>query len=197
MSLIKCHECGNEVSTEAAACQKCGAKPKAQAVPQKKSPAIEMFVGVSILAFFLWIIFSPDKENQRSQEGVKATEQSSTTNPAQTPAPQAPAANPIKAEDIVKFPKSNIACLTKEGLGQIIAYGVNGEATKLQSMMVAPENEEGQCIMLDPSAKYKVIHVEYNDPEHPDMGIAEVVGMKIKSSAHGAWVLTMTAERVQ
>jgi len=28
MSLIKCHECGNEVSTEAAKCPKCGAKVK-------------------------------------------------------------------------------------------------------------------------------------------------------------------------
>ena len=29
MALIKCHECGSEVSTEATACPKCGAKPKA------------------------------------------------------------------------------------------------------------------------------------------------------------------------
>lgn len=28
MSLIKCHECGNEVSTEAKTCPKCGAKVK-------------------------------------------------------------------------------------------------------------------------------------------------------------------------
>lgn len=28
MALIKCHECGAEVSTEAKTCQKCGAKPK-------------------------------------------------------------------------------------------------------------------------------------------------------------------------
>lgn len=30
MALIKCHECGNEVSTEAGKCPKCGVTPKSQ-----------------------------------------------------------------------------------------------------------------------------------------------------------------------
>jgi hypothetical protein len=102
----------------------------------------------------------------------------------------------FKAEDIVRFPKSNVACLTKEGLAKFMQYGVSGESTKMKALLVAPENEEGECVMLDPVLKYKIIHAEYNDPAHPDMGLAEVVGASIKSASHGAWILTMMAELV-
>lgn len=30
MAMIKCHECGNQISSEASACPQCGAKPKKQ-----------------------------------------------------------------------------------------------------------------------------------------------------------------------
>ncbi len=40
MALIKCLECGNDVSDKASACPKCGAPATAQALPASMVPAI-------------------------------------------------------------------------------------------------------------------------------------------------------------
>lgn len=63
MALIKCHECGNEVSTEAAACPHCGAKPQTEN-PQAKSKAVLQIVGAvatlgAVIAFLTNTSSSP------------------------------------------------------------------------------------------------------------------------------------------
>lgn len=62
MALIKCHECGNDVSTEAAACPKCGAKPKK---PQNKTPVWQKIFIVLIFGFGLisWIELASNSTN--------------------------------------------------------------------------------------------------------------------------------------
>lgn len=60
MALLKCHECGHEVSSEAAACPQCGAKPRKP--PEGIGPI--QFVGIGILALIgigaVAAIFSDD-----------------------------------------------------------------------------------------------------------------------------------------
>ena len=68
MALMKCQECGNDVSTEASACPKCGAKPK----PKKKLSSIVF--GVIILFLIIgWIANSSDKKLDSTMPNQEAT----------------------------------------------------------------------------------------------------------------------------
>ena len=59
MALIKCHECGGDVSTEAAACPKCGAKPRPQNSPsRKKFLGILALLGAVVFATYLVDVYS-------------------------------------------------------------------------------------------------------------------------------------------
>lgn len=71
MALIKCHECGSDVSTEAIACPKCGAPVKAPATetsapkseftrPMKPWEVIVALVGAAAI---IWWFSSPSKSN--------------------------------------------------------------------------------------------------------------------------------------
>jgi len=51
MALIKCHECGGEVSTEADKCPKCGAAPK------KGSGVLSGIGGGLVILLVLWYFF--------------------------------------------------------------------------------------------------------------------------------------------
>lgn len=51
MALIQCHECGTDVSTEAKACQKCGAKPKKP--PSLVAALIVVLLGIAFVAAML------------------------------------------------------------------------------------------------------------------------------------------------
>lgn len=51
MALIKCKECDNDVSTEAAACPKCGAK-----VPKKSNKILTIGRNILVTIFIVWII---------------------------------------------------------------------------------------------------------------------------------------------
>jgi hypothetical protein len=54
MALIKCHECGNDISTEAASCPQCGAKPKP--IPTKPAIWKKIFLGtIVLLGFIAWV----------------------------------------------------------------------------------------------------------------------------------------------
>jgi len=46
MALIKCHECGNDVSSEAQACPKCGAAPQKE---KSKKPDTSQNIAISCL----------------------------------------------------------------------------------------------------------------------------------------------------
>lgn len=57
MALIKCHECGKEVSGEARQCPHCGAKRK-----KKAGPIAWMFAGIVLFSI---IVIGPMTEGQR------------------------------------------------------------------------------------------------------------------------------------
>lgn len=72
MALIKCHECGKEVSTEAVACPNCGVKPnqdKGGVAPKPLSGA--QWAGIIIIAIVAFLIFSSGS-NHKAAGGVSA-----------------------------------------------------------------------------------------------------------------------------
>lgn len=69
MALIKCHECGNDVSTEAAACPKCGAKPKKSVPPSNIGAAI---IVIAIVIFAIAKCSSGDNEKDVKKEAEVA-----------------------------------------------------------------------------------------------------------------------------
>lgn len=71
MSLIKCHECGNEVSTEAKTCPKCGAKVKSQRSIGK----------MLALVFFGLIFLSVIMESTKTPEQIAAEQKAAAEPP--------------------------------------------------------------------------------------------------------------------
>ncbi len=67
MALVKCKECGNEMSTTAAACPKCGAK-------RKKPVGIVGVVVVAALAFFVYKMFSGASEITEARAAASVQE---------------------------------------------------------------------------------------------------------------------------
>jgi hypothetical protein len=101
-------------------------------------------------------------------------------------------AGSIEPEMIIHFPEGALACLSKDSLQAALTYAINNEKTKVDAMMV--ENG-GDCVMLPPDKRMKVISVEYNDPDK-DIGLLEVVGEEIIST-NGAWTLSPGAVQVK
>jgi hypothetical protein len=96
----------------------------------------------------------------------------------------------LKPEMVILFTKGNLACMSKDDLHEMMDHGARGESTKMQAMMM--ENG-GTCFMVPPTKRVKIIAVEYNNPEMPDMGLVEFVGEGI-TSINGAWALSVGAE---
>lgn len=102
-------------------------------------------------------------------------------------------ANQLHPEDIIKFHQETFACASKQDLAEVIDHIARNEKTKAVGYFITKENPYGSCIMVDISKKYKVISVEYNDPDDQEIGIMEVVTPKIEGSKEGAWALTSGA----
>ena len=98
----------------------------------------------------------------------------------------------IKPETIIRFTKGTLACLTKEDLLKIVSHTMKGESTKANAMMF--END-GNCLMIPPSKKVKVIAAEYNN-SNVDLGLLEFVA-EDKTSVRGAWAFSVGAEPVR
>ena len=100
-------------------------------------------------------------------------------------------AGQIKPEMIVRFSEGSLVCLDRDHLQEITQYAIKGQATKVEAMMA--ENG-GDCIMVAPSQKFKVLSAEYNDP-NLDIGILEIIG-EGKVKLNGAWSFSVGAEEV-
>lgn len=156
------------------------------------------------LLFIALVMFENSREVP--PDGVtKATPTSAPSAPIANPqiATQAPtktaqpAAARFKAEDIVTFPESAIACLTKDGLKEVLALGARGENTKMKAMFINSGAEGAECMMLNPDLKVKIISVEYNSPNNPEFGLLEIVGANVNASKTGAWTLAITAKKAK
>lgn len=148
----------------------------------------------AIAAIALATLLAACSDNSHNQ----AEHAASQTKAAETvpPSPSAPNRDArLKPEMLVQFTVSAVACVTKEGLQKAVMHGINGEATKLNAMMITPKNKHGECIMLDPKKRYKTLSVEYN-VDDSDLGLVEIVG-EGNQSDHGAWAMTIGAVPVE
>ena len=89
-----------------------------------------------------------------------------------------------------------IVCLTQEALLKIWLHSINGEKTKVDAMTVSEDNPNGPCRMLSSRMQYKVLSVQYNNPDTPDLGLLEIVERHSKS-AEGVWTMSLGARRVR
>ncbi|HSH98414.1 MAG TPA: zinc-ribbon domain-containing protein [Methyloradius sp.] len=65
MALIKCHECGHEISTEAKACPQCGAEPK------QKTGCLA-YIGIFIVVCIIINAFSKGDETSSKPQETQA-----------------------------------------------------------------------------------------------------------------------------
>ena len=98
----------------------------------------------------------------------------------------------LKPEMLIRFTQGTLACVTRDDLKEILVHGQHGEATKMQAMML---QNGGSCLMISPSKRFKIISVEYNNPERPDLAVVEFVG-EGATAMHGAWALSIGAEPI-
>lgn len=62
MALIKCHECGHDVSTEAASCPRCGAINQPSITEKMRAPSKNAgYVWMALIGLFLIAVFLPEK----------------------------------------------------------------------------------------------------------------------------------------
>jgi hypothetical protein len=101
----------------------------------------------------------------------------------------------IEPETIVRFPESSIACASRKTLKRAMTYAENGDESELRSMVAGRQNPDGECILLDPYVRFKVISAEYSEPDIPETGLLEIVG-EMSTSRHGSWAFSVMAEPV-
>lgn len=72
MALIKCKECGNQISSSAKSCPKCGAKVKSSGCFGKLFKiAIYIVIGFLALSLIVYIIDPPDKTKVKQEDNSK------------------------------------------------------------------------------------------------------------------------------
>lgn len=101
MTIVKCHECGAEVSDTAQACPKCGAKPKKKTSLAAKATLI--VVGAVVVGSFL----NKGPGDHSASAGTSASANASSNTNSAAPAPQAQAPKPTRS------PGKAVAALVK------------------------------------------------------------------------------------
>lgn len=174
MAIKPCTNCGHEVLGHADKCPNCGAS-----IPGTKTrDAVVLVISLLGIGFFLVNYLSGDGKEKNKPVSTASIQS------AQAKRPEAPL---IKPEMIVTFSQGAVACITKEELLEMTMHAIKGEITKAKAMK--------GCIMVSPNEKVKVLSVEYNDVNNPDMGVVEIVGTDSKSS-DGVWAYTIGAREV-
>lgn len=110
MGLIKCKECGKEISDQAAACPHCGAKPSIDT-----SRISALFVSAAILLFVIIILSQCNTSSVPAAAGKKIDSAPLAVTPH--PAPPLPTENEKKARASVDKIKDDVFCLT---MGKIL-----------------------------------------------------------------------------
>jgi hypothetical protein len=74
MALISCHECGNQISTQAKTCPQCGAKNKSREKTSKMSMAIGLLILGYLIYYFYEAELNPNIPTCESSHGRKVFE---------------------------------------------------------------------------------------------------------------------------
>lgn len=151
MALIKCHECGKDVSSEAAACPNCGAKPK-KPEPTEQKKKFGFWQAVIFLCIMGVIISVFDKQPSDKLQ-TTATPASAPT-PAATPEP-APAKELSKEEmdeQIALLQKEwEAAEKKKNAMHPIERYSIAAEVAKaIKSSANDPKSVEFEAAVSNP-----------------------------------------------
>jgi len=101
-------------------------------------------------------------------------------------------ANEIKPEMITRFLHGSLVCLDRDHLTEVALDEIKGEITKAEGLMA--ENG-GDCVMVSPSQRSRVLSVEYNLPGS-DIGLLEIIGSDT-IRANGAWAYSIGAAEVK
>lgn len=201
MALVKCQECGKEISSEAVSCPGCGSSNKKPAGP-KKATKQDVVIAVLVVAGMIYFATStsskppaappaPSTSSSKPAEAAVAPETPVKANEPVAPVESGAKFEQIKPESIVFFKDGTFACLNKDDLSAMIEHSLKGEQTKANATLIG---KGGSCFFVQPGKKVRVISAEYNDPDF-DLGLLEVVGETI-DSADGAWTFSTGAEVV-
>lgn len=167
--------------------------------PLPRGKILLIGIAASAIFFILFGITIPEKNQAEREKAPETTQSTGDNKPQQEVKPKDQAGTVIeklKPEEYVKFPASNVACISKEALREILARFVRGEITKGNALFFSKENMDGQCIVLNQKMTYKILSVEYNNPDQPNDGIIEVVASGSKLS-DGLWTTSFWAEPVK
>lgn len=149
------------------------------------SPIVR-YGGGFILACVAFIVLAPVFLDKPRAEGT----QSAPALPVAAPVrPSVPISQRVRAEDLVMVSDGAFACLTRDSLAKITTHALRGEKTKVSAMMLTKGNDNGSCLSLNPSQRFKVLSVFYLDAE-TELGVMEIVGDSNKS-ANGMWTFTV------
>lgn len=155
---------------------------------------ISASVGTSLLLLFLISIAARSGNETAPTQAEPRAAPTAPNAPAPTASAMVRVSSEVKMEPetFVKFPNSSIACLSKESLNVVTTHLIRGENTKAEAYFPGGDRDQTECIMLPRTMKFKVLAVEYNNPNIPELGIMEIVFAKAKSS-EGMWVFTAGA----
>lgn len=110
MALVKCKECGNEVSTTAKSCPKCGAKPR-------KRTSLVTWV---VLAFVIFVIYA-------ASQGPSSTSTTAGSSSSRSPAP-------ASSSTVIAVPKWESSTSTDEMTGKRQSYASSPTVRPAQGM---------------------------------------------------------------
>jgi hypothetical protein len=159
------------------------ANKKTGAVPRRRDIA----GGLGVLSLVLLAVGGALAPTGPNKPGPKPVQAKANVSPTLAKPPAADGR--IRPEEIVTFPKGEIACLSEDALQEVLVEGATGKETKMKSHFQRQNGDAGDCIMLQPGARFKVIDVHYNNPETPEAAILEVVGQEVDAASQGAFVL--------
>ena len=189
MALIQCHECGKEISEQAAACPGCGAPVKreeaqaAQAAPPSGFAKAEQHVAAAsnraqgvlqfgfaifVIAAVAWWFFGGDKDKKTAEAS------------APQPAAEAPKAwTRLQPEQIIEFDKPHVACITVDYLDQALHMIAHHEETKFNGLIA-----DNKCVGVAPKLKMKVLSIAR---ELDDFSVIEIVPAENTTAHNGVF----------
>jgi len=190
MPLVKCKECGNEISTKADACPKCGAKVI-------KTHIVFKIIGVILILMFI-ILAIDHKDNSIASVAASTPQTSSVTSP--TPAAQQAEAQGEKQEPwepIGKYSQKEIN-LVSDAVGKMFAHmqkmdAIESRVTRLLRNGYRAVDEEA---MMRAVTNYSVDAVEESE-KIDQIDIPDIENVQAYSFLFKAKTALVNASQVQ
>ena len=190
MAPLTCKECGNQVSSTAAACPHCGAPVKVARTAQAVDLKTIMVAGVML--FFLALYFHFRDSNSTEDQTAETTTPTASTSPDQAPESDNEQSKsfPIKSGNVVKFTGPEIACNERNDMLTLKKMLIHGD--KSMVLEYFSENGDGRCLVLEKTSTFEVISVDVHIKELPDYSMMKIVHAT-QSSMNPIWVFAENA----